>query len=70
MRKVVTFEHLENLARKRKSVICLEGRVWARKRSPAAFMMQLNAVILHHIFRTGLYVYYPAKGKKHVNKGR
>ena len=70
MRKVATFEHLENLARKKKSVICPGSKCWGRGSSPAAFMMQLSAVILHRLFRAGMFVYYPTRGKKHVKKGR
>jgi hypothetical protein len=64
MRKVATFEHLENLARKKKSVICPGSRCWGRRSSPAAFMMQLSAEILHRLFRSGMFVYYSAKKKR------
>ena len=70
MRKVATFEHLENLARKKKSVLCQDDRSWGAKPSPAAFMMQLSAVILHRLFRGGMYVYCPIRKKTHVKKGR
>jgi len=69
MRKVATFEHLENLARKKKSVICPERGIWGGKASPAAFMMQLSAKILHRLFRAGMFVYYPqAKKRKRARK--
>lgn len=64
MRKVATFEHLEHLAEHHRSVIVPGEPCWGRGPTPAAFMMQLSALILHRLFMVGMYVYYPAKKKR------
>ncbi len=66
MRKVATFEHLEHLAIRRKSVICPAIDPWNRKSTAAGFLIHLPAIQLWKLFRAGLYVYYPRKKKLRI----
>lgn len=63
MIRVHSLFELCELAMKRKSVVAPNFIPW-NKPTPAAFVQNLQGVIINRLIEKGLFVYEPKKGKK------
>jgi hypothetical protein len=61
--RVLTLEQLHRLALERKCVFCPHARCF-QMRTPAAWMMNLQALTVLQLIRSGMFEYVPAKTPK------